>query len=691
MNCRLLFSLFIISVTAVGQQQDANWYFGYYGGIRFTEGVPQDIGPGPFDVDEGSGTISDENGNLLFSTNGEMVFDSNNNVMPNGTGLAGSFSSTQNVVIVPFPGDESNRFYYIFTVAAQLSNGQAEDNGLEYVVVDMELNNGLGDVVQNSVELLPNTAEKIHATYHANLRDVWVVVHQMGTDAFYSYLITCEGIQDPVVSNTGSEHQWDEVASGAVGALKISPDGSKIASTFNHIADNGAPLWAYLEVGDFNTSTGVVEITKSVVKESGDIVKGYGIEFSPDNTKLYWSLLAPISLYQYNTDSSPMLDSEVLIYEGFISAHSGMQLGPDGRIYIARSNGADYLSRIENPNDEGADIILTEEAVQLSNLSKLGLPNNWMYPYPEPEIIVDELTEELTFCQGSAATLAPTETDVDDYLWNTGETSPSIIVSEPGFYSVELTIACQTVIRNFIVESVAPPDYELSSDRTLCAGDSLNIFVETTGDVTWGNGQTTSGITISESGLYSVEISNEECSVSDHFEVVQIDLPVIDVQSSIEKCESHSLWIHPQVSNADSIFLQDHIVRFPFEINESGVFLLTAVNGCGSAEEMILVEEVDCLCQYFLPNAFTPNGDGINDLYKGVFNCEPVAFEMNIFNRWGELVFTSLDSETGWNGEMHDSGYFAPDGVYTYSVSWESRINNIIDHQTLKGHLTLIR
>lgn len=691
MKCRLLFTFLIISATVIGQQQDANWYFGYYGGIRFTEGVPQDIGPGPYDVDEGSGTISDDNGSLLFSTSGDKVFDSNNNVMPNGTGLAGNYSSTQNVVIVPFPGDEENRFYYIFTVAAQLNNGQPENNGLEYVVVDMEENNGLGDVIQTSTELLPHTAEKIHATYHANLRDVWVVVHQMGTDAYYSYLVTCEGIQNPVVSNTGSEHQWDEVASGSQGALKISPDGSKIASTFNHIADNGAPLWAYLEVGDFNASTGVVEITESVMKETGNIVKGYGVEFSPDNTKLYWSLLSPISIYQYNTNSSPILDSEVLIYEGFISAHAGMQLGPDGRIYIARSNGAAYLSCIENPNEEGANITLTEEAVQLSNLSKLGLPNNWMYPYPEPETIAEESTEVIVFCQGSSVTLAPAETDVDAYLWNTGETSPSITVSEPGFYSVELTIACQTVTRNFIVESNTPPDYELSSDQTLCAGDSLYIFVETTGDVTWENGPTESGITVSEAGIYSVSISNDECSVSDFFEVVLLNKPLIEVETSIEKCESRSLWIHPVVADADSIFFEEEAIRFPLEILEPGVFVLSAVNSCGSEEEVILVEEVDCRCQFFLPNAFTPNGDGINDLYKGVFNCEPVAFEMNIFNRWGELVFTSRDPETGWNGEMLESGYFAPNGVYAYSVSYESRINNVIDHQTLNGHLTLIR
>lgn len=687
---RLMFALLIISSPAASQNQDANWYFGYYGGIQFTEGEPQDIGPGPFDVDEGSGTISDEDGNLLFSTSGEVVFDSNNNPMPNGTGLAGNSSSTQNVVIVPFPGDEDNRFFYIFTVAAQLNNGQAEDNGLEYVVVDMAENDGLGDVVQSSTELLPNTAEKIHATYHQNLRDVWVVVHELGSDAFYAYLVTCEGIQDPVVSNTGSVHQLDEVAHTAMGALKISPNGLKIANTFNHVDANGAPLWAYLEFGNFNPETGEVVITDSIEKEDSWIMQGYGLEFSPDNSKLYWSRHAPVSLFQYYAQS-PISESETQIAGAAISAYSGMQLGPDGRIYIARSNGANYLSRIENPNDDGSEIILTEEAVQLTNLSKLGLPNNWMYPYPEPEVIVDESTVEMFYCEGSSIILTPDETGVDSYLWNTGESTPFITVSSPGFYSVELIIACQTVVRNFMVESVAPPDYELSADRTLCSGDSLLISVESTGEVVWENGQATSGITVSEAGIYNVQISNDECEVTEYFEVVQLDLPEIDIDSGIEKCISRSVWIHPQVSNATSVSVDDRVVQFPFEIVEPGNYSLSAENTCGLTYKMIEVEEMECTCSFYLPNAFTPNGDGLNDLYKGMFDCEPIAFEMKIFNRWGELVFSTNDPETGWNGEMHDSGYFSPDGVYTFSVKWESRINNVIDKQSLSGHVTLIR
>ena len=90
-----------------------------------------------------------------------------------------------------------------------------------------------------------------------------------------------------------------------------------------------------------------------------------------------------------------------------------------------------------------------------------------------------------------------------------------------------------------------------------------------------------------------------------------------------------------------------------------------------------------------MPNAFTPNADGQNDLFlgKGITNGMK-NFEMAIYNRWGELLFSTNDPYEGWNGKKNNVGTLAPNGVYVYQLKYEdSRGNTFTD----KGFATLIK
>jgi gliding motility-associated-like protein len=70
----------------------------------------------------------------------------------------------------------------------------------------------------------------------------------------------------------------------------------------------------------------------------------------------------------------------------------------------------------------------------------------------------------------------------------------------------------------------------------------------------------------------------------------------------------------------------------------------------------------------YIPSAFTPNGDGINDVFK-VIAVGAASFEINIFNRWGDVVYSSSDTEEAWVGDTHSNGtYFIEDGIYNYVV-----------------------
>ena len=197
------------------QKEYNNWYFGDSIGISFNSGSPVSIVNSAMSQFEGCATISDSSGNLLFYTDGCTVYNRNHQIMHNGTGLLGNSSSTQSALIIKKP--LCKRFYYIFTVPVG-----ALPDGANYSIVDMQGDSGLGAITMKNQYLISPVTEKLTAIRHANGVDVWVIVHGVENNTFYSYLITKNGVQNqPVESNIGSFTDLDDYA----GYLKANPKG----------------------------------------------------------------------------------------------------------------------------------------------------------------------------------------------------------------------------------------------------------------------------------------------------------------------------------------------------------------------------------------------------------------------------------------------------------------------------------
>ena len=87
-----------------------------------------------------------------------------------------------------------------------------------------------------------------------------------------------------------------------------------------------------------------------------------------------------------------------------------------------------------------------------------------------------------------------------------------------------------------------------------------------------------------------------------------------------------------------------------------------------------------------MPSAFTPNGDGLNDVFRPRFNCAVSSVLFVIYNRWGQKIFESREVGKGWNGLFNANAM--PTGTYVYTVQYKT-INNI--SRTARGVVTLIR
>ncbi len=501
-----------------------NWYFGNNAAINFeTPNLsPQNITGSQMDQIEGCACISTPNGRLLFYTNGQEVWDSTNNIMPNGSGLDGHQSACQSGVIVPLPGNSN--LFYIFTVTEDIGYP-----GVCYSVVDMTLNNGLGDIspsIKNQVLIGPSE-EKVTAVKASNNMDYWVVTHTWNSSNFYAYKIDEDGLHEtPVISTTGLYHAG--VAGLTHSSMKFSPDGTKLAIVVRQ--ENS------IELFDFNNG----QVSNPVLFPSLSSTNPYGIEFSPLGDKLYVSAYGgSAKVFQFDIssrDSSIMVNTCIEIANSSSTFIGALQTAPDGKIYVARRNSA-YLGLINFPEKDGLLCNYIDNGHHLGNAtpnpqSQFGLPTFIQSYFYNPGFT------HTNNCYLDTTLFSVIETaGVDSSLWDFGDpTSGSLnlgngfevshIYSNPGIYTVALTnySGGMAGTKNQTIEIFALPYPNLGPDIELCNNENMTLYPGAFAHYFWSTGAQASSISISSGGSYSVTVQNIHlCENSDT--VFVLDLP----------------------------------------------------------------------------------------------------------------------------------------------------------------------
>ncbi|MFA6057885.1 MAG: gliding motility-associated C-terminal domain-containing protein [Taibaiella sp.] len=402
------------------QQENHIWAFGNNAGLDFTNGNPV-----PFSTNmqsrEGTASVADATGQLLFYTEGSTVWDRNGNIMPNGIDLtpfatttvpAPTGSTTQGALIVPVPASSSR--YFVFSMTC-LELGTSALR-LYYSVVDMNLNGGLGDIVPTEKSILVDSAlsERMTAVV-GQWCNIWLLTSTDISPAIKAYEITANGVNPtPVVSPAGPNTSLVD----ALGVLKASPDGRKLVSTKLSIV-NAVTLF------DFDNGTGMATNPKNISPLWGS----YGAEFSPDNTKLYVNggTVAQLDLSSNNTDTIIASRTDL-----GVAPSSQFKLAPDGKIYFTGSLGT--LSRIAFPNVAGTACGLQLNSLPISGSALLGMPNI------VPIMVQDTFITSQTIKAGCFATAylleAQNMSDAWGFQWNTGATTPQIQADTPGTYVI---------------------------------------------------------------------------------------------------------------------------------------------------------------------------------------------------------------------------------------------------------------
>lgn len=498
------------------------WYFGTNAGIDFNTNPPTTSVNPNISTFEGSSSICDANGNLLFYTDGAQIYNRTHALMQNGSGILGGPSSTTAALILPLP--ESCNMYYVFTVGDHMS-----PSDLRYSTVDMCLDGGKGGVVQKNVLMHQPAAEKMTAVRHSNGRDVWIITHELNNNNFRAYLLTPSGLTGPVISPVGAVHG----GSYMIGTMKANHAGTKLA-----VAVTFAPV---LEMLDFNKTTG--QVTNPVDYYSKIAGRPYGLEFSPNDNLLYVTTNSyNNTLYQIDLTTS----ISVTLGNGTSGAYDfgAVQLAPNGKIYLAR-NLSTSIGVVSNPDISGAGCGFSANGFTLASgsSSQLGLPSFVPEYYSNTFINFPfSLGNDTGSC--SAITLTAPTVCNDTYLWSTGATTNSISVSTGGTYWVQAQNMCGSFGDTIVVS--AGSDMSTSNDTTICSGSQVSLSASGALNYQWSGGVSGSGssVTVSPSvtTTYIVEGNpGSLCTDSDTIQVTVIVPPALVVTADTSVCQGESV------------------------------------------------------------------------------------------------------------------------------------------------------
>lgn len=275
----------------------------------------------------------------------------------------------------------------------------------------------------------------------------------------------------------------------------------------------------------------------------------------------------------------------------------------------------------------------------------------------------------------------------DSVLWSDGDSSFIKNMDTAGLFVVEVSNSCGTLTDSIVLDYVNPPTSMNLIDTVLCSLDSFVIELEVhpQDSILWQDGTNLREKAFYESGTFEVKAENRCGKITETFELTFADTPLVYIDEDLELCEQEEVFrIEIFLENDYSYIWSTGETGSQITLTDSGLYSVTVIDNLGC--EGIFEFDVElCPFEVFVPNVFTPNGDGINDMFvvKGLRGKE---FNLLIYNRWGILLFDNKGFVQEWDGTVN--GKPASAGTYFYTLEYTNEINN--RREVKKGSFMLL-
>lgn len=700
-------------LVAEAQRQAEIWHFGENIVITFLEGEAALINPSEMETAEGCVSYCDADGQLLFYTNGGgripelsgnqnpgTIWNRNHEVMYNMNGReGGGFSAFQSSIAFPVPGQEEGQFYLFTMEETEFDAGgavpdQPQGRGLSYFIIDRSLNGGLGGVSLADQRVFVPSYEALSATPIAGdaAGGHWVLCLDGNTNnAFIVLPVTTAGLGE--ISSQSSSVALE-------GQIKISP--------------NGQFLFNNRYVFRFDPESG--SITPEPLVDLGN-VNGLTTSFTNDSRYIFTvrTQNSIRQLVRFDLAADDILASASILANFGVGFTYQMQLASNGNLYFLDFDEAsrDFgLSEIRCPttftpslNRLLISLLTTEE------LAYTGLPNYVDAIFAVPEAVNDtvRIAQTSDLCPSGSQNLRAT-TNGATYSWSTGENSRSIVVTEPGTYAVTISGSCYPTVEEYTVETILLPEVDILPLDLLgaCVGDSVTFTFQAeppTSLITWPDGSSDSTFRRlyipQDSFILRIATPCGRRNTSFIFPEETPFLADLATDFTPPLCQgdlvnlvvsSNRFPEGDSLANAGAVLWEDSSVLPNRSIlaDSNTVYIATVSSGCG--DTILLSPELDYSlcpldCEAAIPSLISPNRDGINDGFRVFSNCGLGEYRLRIFNRWGQLVFSSQNPNESWDGSK--DGIAQPMDVYLYQVQF--RFPNNPDLERRDGEFSLVR
>ncbi|MEL6848243.1 MAG: gliding motility-associated C-terminal domain-containing protein, partial [Bacteroidota bacterium] len=303
-----------------------------------------------------------------------------------------------------------------------------------------------------------------------------------------------------------------------------------------------------------------------------------------------------------------------------------------------------------------------------------------------------DLGADTVLCDGSSLRLDVGQPDAS-YRWSNNFTGPVWTVTTEDLYTVTVGNICAQYSDSIFVDYLSPPQaFDLGSDTVLCEGNTLSLDVsQPEVQYIWQDGSTDPIYIVSLAGSYEVSLSNRCGSASDQIDIGFRPTPEdINLGADTTVCQEDELILDVFINDAGVEYMwQDGSTDAIRYITAPGLYQVMVSNACGIKTDEIQIQHADCDCTVFMGNAFTPNGDGINETFGASYDCEVREAQFMIFNRWGKMVFQSDQIDARWDGTIN--GRAAPEGAYVWVLKYTGAELDKTLYVPMRGSVMLMR
>lgn len=225
----------------------------------------------------------------------------------------------------------------------------------------------------------------------------------------------------------------------------------------------------------------------------------------------------------------------------------------------------------------------------------------------------------------------------------------------------------------------------LDKDTTLCEGTTIILKSKINGaKYLWISGSRDSAITVTKTGKYWLQTVVGDCSITDTMEVNFIPSPAVHLGNDSIVCETDNVLLDAKNPGASYLWSTGEITQ-QITITRGGTYWVKVSGGnCESADTVI---HFSCKANVIMPNAFTPNADNVNDIFR-VYGTDIYDAQLTITNRWGEIIHQTRNINDGWDGNF--KGRKCPSGLYFWTLLYWEYDGAVLYPKEKKGQVFLI-